>query len=153
MSAALARTWWYIQCLAIISRGNSFWILKSRNTSNFKAILYASFQNPSSYPPPPYPGVLFVGDGNAGARPGWHGGGHGLGAQEPGRQVHHLPGRQAPRWICHHRSYHHFFNLVAVRVVDPHWFNADPDPAFFLIVDPDTDPYPGPNPGFWWPKI
>ncbi len=24
-------------------------------------------------------------------------------------------------------------------VVDPHWFNADPDPV--------------PNPGFWWPKI
>jgi hypothetical protein len=31
------------------------------------------------------------------------------------------------------------------RVVDPHWFDADPDPAFFLIADPD--------PGFWWPKI
>jgi hypothetical protein len=35
------------------------------------------------------------------------------------------------------------------RVVDPHWFNADPDPSFFLNVDPD----PVPNPGFWWPKI
>ncbi len=23
------------------------------------------------------------------------------------------------------------------RVSDPHWFNADPDPAFFLISDPD----------------
>jgi hypothetical protein len=33
--------------------------------------------------------------------------------------------------------------------VDPHWFNADPDPAFFLIADPD----PVPNPGFWWLKI
>ncbi len=31
------------------------------------------------------------------------------------------------------------------RVVDPHWFNEDPDPAFFLIADP--------NPGFWWSKI
>ncbi len=30
------------------------------------------------------------------------------------------------------------------RVVDPHWFFADPDPAFFLITDPD----PVPNPGF-----
>jgi hypothetical protein len=30
------------------------------------------------------------------------------------------------------------------RVVDPHRFNTDPDPAFFLIADPD----PGvPNPG------
>jgi hypothetical protein len=28
--------------------------------------------------------------------------------------------------------------------VDPHWFNGDPDPAFFLIADPD----PVPNPGF-----
>ncbi len=37
------------------------------------------------------------------------------------------------------------------RVVDPHWFNANPDtdPAFFLIADPDPVPYPG----FWWPKI
>jgi hypothetical protein len=35
------------------------------------------------------------------------------------------------------------------RVVDPHWFNADPDPAFFLFADPD----PVPNPGFWWLKI
>jgi hypothetical protein len=33
------------------------------------------------------------------------------------------------------------------RVVDPHWFNADPDPAFCLIADSV------PNPGFWWPKI
>ncbi len=39
------------------------------------------------------------------------------------------------------------------RVVDPHWFNADPDTdtdtAFFLIADPDSVP----NPGFWWLKI
>jgi hypothetical protein len=28
--------------------------------------------------------------------------------------------------------------------VDPHSYNADPDPAFFLIADPD----PVPNPGF-----
>ncbi len=36
------------------------------------------------------------------------------------------------------------------RVVDPHRFNADPDPAFFLIADPalDTDPDPVSNPGF-----
>ncbi len=41
-------------------------------------------------------------------------------------------------------------------VVDPHCFNADPDPAFFLIADPDpafiliADPDPDPvlNPGF-----
>jgi hypothetical protein len=34
--------------------------------------------------------------------------------------------------------------------VDPHRFNTDPDPAFFLIADPgpDTDPDPVPNPGF-----
>ncbi len=29
-------------------------------------------------------------------------------------------------------------------VMDPHSFNADPHPAFFLIADPD----PVPNPGF-----
>jgi hypothetical protein len=37
-------------------------------------------------------------------------------------------------------------------VVDPHRFNADPDPAFFLITDPDpdhnADPDPVPEPGF-----
>ena len=27
-----------------------------------------------------------------------------------------------------------------LRVSDPHWFNADPDPEFFLIADPDPDP-------------
>ncbi len=47
--------------------------------------------------------------------------------------------------------------IVFIRVVDPHWFNSDPDPAFFLIVNPDQDTYPDPdpvpNPGFWWPKI
>ncbi len=31
--------------------------------------------------------------------------------------------------------------------VDPHWFNADADPAFFLIANPVPDP------GFPWPKI
>ncbi len=32
--------------------------------------------------------------------------------------------------------------------MDPHWFNADPDPdpAFFLIADPDTEPDSVPNP-------
>ncbi len=35
---------------------------------------------------------------------------------------------------------------VQCRVVDPHWFNADPDPAVFLIADLDPDPVP--NPGF-----
>jgi hypothetical protein len=39
------------------------------------------------------------------------------------------------------------------RVSDLHWFNADPDtdpdPAFFLIVDPD----PGSGSRVWWPKI
>ncbi len=36
------------------------------------------------------------------------------------------------------------------RVVDPHWFNADPGPAFFLIEDPDPDADldPVPDPGF-----
>jgi hypothetical protein len=28
--------------------------------------------------------------------------------------------------------------------VDPHWFNVHPDPAFFLIADPN----PVPNPWF-----
>ncbi len=39
--------------------------------------------------------------------------------------------------------------------MDPHWFNADPEPAFFLIADPDpnADPDPVPELGFWWPKI
>jgi len=39
------------------------------------------------------------------------------------------------------------------RVADPHWFNADrdtdPDPAFFIIADPD----PVLDTGFWWLKI
>ncbi len=39
------------------------------------------------------------------------------------------------------------------RVVDPHWFNVDPDPAFFLNADVDTDLDPVSNPGVWWPKI
>jgi hypothetical protein len=43
--------------------------------------------------------------------------------------------------------------LLPVSVVEPHWFNADPDtdpdPAFFLIADPD----PVPDSGLWWPKI
>ncbi len=45
--------------------------------------------------------------------------------------------------------------VMNIRVVDPHWFNADPDPAFYLIADPDldTDPDPVPNPGFWWSNI
>jgi hypothetical protein len=30
--------------------------------------------------------------------------------------------------------------VVRGRVSDPHLFNADPDPAFFLIADPDPDP-------------
>ncbi len=39
------------------------------------------------------------------------------------------------------------------RVADPHWFNADPDtdpdPAFFLIADPDSGfRIPDPDPGF-----
>ncbi len=43
------------------------------------------------------------------------------------------------------------------RVSDPHWFNADPDadpdPAFFLIADPDSGSVfririPDPDPGF-----
>ncbi len=50
-----------------------------------------------------------------------------------------------------------FFSFLTSRVVDPHWFNTDPDPAFFLIADPDpvfnADPDRVPDPGFWWPKI
>jgi hypothetical protein len=40
--------------------------------------------------------------------------------------------------------------IVLFRVVDPLKFNADPDPAFFLISgpDPDPDPDPVPKPGF-----
>ncbi len=43
--------------------------------------------------------------------------------------------------------------LVRGRVSDPHWFNADPDtdpdPAFFLIADPDSGSWsPDPDPGF-----
>ncbi len=46
--------------------------------------------------------------------------------------------------------------LIAVRVSDPHWFNADPDtdpdPEFFLIADPDSGSgsrirIPDPDPG------
>ncbi len=36
--------------------------------------------------------------------------------------------------------------LLDVRVVDPHWFNADPDRAFLLTADPDPDLVP--NQGF-----
>ncbi len=43
--------------------------------------------------------------------------------------------------------------LVRGRVSDPHWFNADPDtdpdPAFFLIADPD----PASGSKVWWSKI
>jgi hypothetical protein len=39
------------------------------------------------------------------------------------------------------------FSIVHPRVSDPHWFNADPDPAFFLIADPDS------GSRVWWPKI
>ncbi len=42
-------------------------------------------------------------------------------------------------------------------IVDPHWFNVDPDPACFLIAYPDPDPNADPDPvpdlGVWWPKI
>ncbi len=42
---------------------------------------------------------------------------------------------------------------ISNRVSDPHWFNADPDtdpdPAFFLIADPD----PGYGSRVWWSKI
>ncbi len=33
--------------------------------------------------------------------------------------------------------------------MDPHWFYADPNPAFFLIADPD----PVQNPRFRWPNL
>ena len=39
------------------------------------------------------PWSVVAGDGNAGDGQVGHGGGHGLGPEEPGRQVHHLPGR------------------------------------------------------------
>ncbi len=42
---------------------------------------------------------------------------------------------------------------VSFRVSDPHWFNADPDtdpdPAFFIIADPDS----GSGSRLLWPKI
>ncbi len=31
-----------------------------------------------------------------------------------------------------------FVPISIFRVSDPHCFNADPDPAFFLIADPDS---------------
>ncbi len=42
-------------------------------------------------------------------------------------------------------NYHKINNMykskqMISRVADPHWFNADPDPAFFLIAAPDPDP-------------
>ncbi len=48
--------------------------------------------------------------------------------------------------------------MLGRRVSDPHWFNADPDPAFFLIADPDSGsririPDPGSGSRVWWPKI
>jgi hypothetical protein len=33
-----------------------------------------------------------------------------------------------------------FFHILKYRVVDPNWFNPDPDPAFLL--NPDTNPDP-----------
>ncbi len=43
--------------------------------------------------------------------------------------------------------------VFSTRVSDPHWFNADPDPAFFLIADPDCGSgfrirIPDPDQGF-----
>ncbi len=35
------------------------------------------------------------------------------------------------------------------KAVDPHWFNADPDPAFLQIAEPD----PVLNPEFWSQKL
>jgi hypothetical protein len=35
---------------------------------------------------------------------------------------------------------------VICRVVDPDWFNTDPDPAFLLNPDPVPDPVPDPDP-------
>ncbi len=40
-------------------------------------------------------------------------------------------------------------SLTGFRI--PHWFNADPDPACFIIAEPNTVPVP--DPGVWWPKI
>ncbi len=57
-------------------------------------------------------------------------------------KFHKMPQRQ-------YGTYFMTFYCSEVRDVDPHWFNADPDPAFFLIADPD----PVPNPGFWSPNI
>jgi hypothetical protein len=41
--------------------------------------------------------------------------------------------------------------LQPVLWVDPHWFNADPDPAFYLNADPDpggqTNADPDQDPG------
>jgi hypothetical protein len=38
--------------------------------------------------------------------------------------------------------------FLPYRVLDPHSFIADPDPAFYLITAPDSDPDPVPNPFF-----
>ncbi len=49
---------------------------------------------------------------------------------------------------------HGLINYKTSRVSDPHWFNADPDPAFFLIADPDSGSGSrGSGSRVWWPKI
>ncbi len=63
---------------------------------------------------------------------------------QPCRQSRALA-RPARRWAGDRCT-----STPASRVVDPYWFNADPDQAFFQIADSDPDPVP--NPGFWWLK-
>jgi hypothetical protein len=36
--------------------------------------------------------------------------------------------------------------MISRRVVDPDWFNTDPDPAFLLNPDPDPEPDPDLDP-------
>jgi hypothetical protein len=55
-------------------------------------------------------------------------------------------GCAAPYGFKHHMRlrYHTHANLPVTSVVDPHGVNVDPDPAVFLLPDPD----PVLNPGF-----
>jgi hypothetical protein len=38
------------------------------------------------------------------------------------------------KWVDQHS--------IGTKVVDPDWFNTDPEPAFFLNPDPEPDPDP-----------
>ncbi len=73
-----------------------------------------------------------------------------LGRQRRRRQGVHRHCRRCYRWGRGWRGVRFYIMFVLVnifsssscRISDPHWFNADPDtdpdPAFFLIADPDS---------------